>query len=147
MTKLWIGLCALGLAACATAATESADSTSWGKAGVSLSQYLVDAAHCAAVSAPVRAEREALVHAAQRSDQHEQMLEQANRNTEAQARADMLARQHAHDQCLLERGYTHFRLTSEQRAQLATLPQDSEARRDYLHHLASDPAVLAAQAI
>ena len=49
--------------------------------------------------------------------------------------------------CLVSRGYTEFNLTAEQRAHLATLPQGSEERRDYLYKLGTDPEVLGKQAV
>ena len=53
-----------------------------------------------------------------------------------QARLDAL------HSCLVERGYTEFELTAEQRAELSKLPQGSEARRDYLYKLGTNPDVL-----
>jgi hypothetical protein len=50
------------------------------------------------------------------------------------------------DRCLAGRGYREFRLTSEQRHRLSKLPLGSDARRSYLHSLASDPEILARQA-
>ena len=44
--------------------------------------------------------------------------------------------------CLVQRGYTEFDLTPEQRAELAKLPAGSEQRRDYLYKIGSDPHVL-----
>jgi hypothetical protein len=52
-----------------------------------------------------------------------------------QARQDMLR------SCLVERGYSEFELTPEQRAKLATFPPGAE-RQKYLHSLGSDPANL-----
>ena len=49
--------------------------------------------------------------------------------------------------CLVERGYTEFALTSEQRAHLATLPEGSDERREFLFKLGTDPAVLKSQAL
>lgn len=49
--------------------------------------------------------------------------------------------------CLASRGYTEFSLTAEQRAHLATLPQGSEERRDYLFKLGTDPDVLVKQSV
>jgi hypothetical protein len=49
--------------------------------------------------------------------------------------------------CLTERGYTEFTLTPEQRAKLATLPEGSAERREYLHKLGTDAAVLKSQAV
>jgi len=50
-------------------------------------------------------------------------------------------------ECLRQRGYVKFRLTDEQGKQLATLKKGSDERREYLHGLAADPAVLKAQAV
>jgi hypothetical protein len=44
--------------------------------------------------------------------------------------------------CLVKRGYKEFMLTAEQRAHLATLPQGSEQRREFLYKLGTDPAIL-----
>jgi len=49
--------------------------------------------------------------------------------------------------CLTERGYTEFTLTPEQRAKLATLPEGSTERREYLYKLGTDAAVLKSQAV
>jgi hypothetical protein len=46
--------------------------------------------------------------------------------------------------CLVQRGYTEFNLTAEQRAELDKLPQGSDARRQYLYKLGTDPNVLKA---
>jgi len=51
------------------------------------------------------------------------------------------------ERCLTERGYVRFQLTADQRKRLAALPHGSDARRAYLHALASDAKVLAAQPI
>lgn len=47
--------------------------------------------------------------------------------------------------CLLGHGYHRFHLTAEQRARLNKLKPGSEARHAFMHALASDPAILAAQ--
>lgn len=52
------------------------------------------------------------------------------------------ARSDALRSCLVNRGYVEFRLTPEQRKQLAALPEGSNERREYLHKLGSDPEVL-----
>ncbi|HEY0413528.1 MAG TPA: hypothetical protein VGD66_10330 [Allosphingosinicella sp.] len=54
--------------------------------------------------------------------------------------------QAAVDSCLLEKGYSRFRLTPDQRSALRRLGKGSDARAQYLHRLGSDPRVLAAQA-
>jgi hypothetical protein len=51
------------------------------------------------------------------------------------------------DQCLVDRGYSKFRLTDEQRHRLRKLKFGSEQRRGYLYSLASNPAVLQSQAV
>ncbi|MBV9929808.1 MAG: hypothetical protein JO013_02550 [Alphaproteobacteria bacterium] len=49
------------------------------------------------------------------------------------------------ESCLVRLGYAKFRLTGAQRKRLRGLPEGSDARRAYLHGLASDPVVLARQ--
>ena len=44
--------------------------------------------------------------------------------------------------CLVERGYTEFELTPEQRAELAQLRQGSQERLDYLYKLGTNPDFL-----
>jgi hypothetical protein len=51
------------------------------------------------------------------------------------------------EQCLQDRGYVRFRLTEEQRRALRKLDRGSDERREYLFQLASNPAVLEAQAL
>ena len=68
-----------------------------------------------------------------------------------QQRTNDLANQKARTEtlktCLVQRGYTEFTLTPEQRAHLATLPEGSDARREYLYKLATDAKVLKSQAV
>ncbi|HEX6396149.1 MAG TPA: hypothetical protein VFZ95_01880, partial [Steroidobacteraceae bacterium] len=49
--------------------------------------------------------------------------------------------------CLVNRGYTEFRLSPEQRRALHQLPEGSDERREYLFKLGTDPAVLTTQAV
>jgi hypothetical protein len=51
------------------------------------------------------------------------------------------------DDCLKGRGYVRFRLTDAQRKRLAHLHLGSPERHIYLHQLATDPAVLKVQAM
>jgi hypothetical protein len=44
--------------------------------------------------------------------------------------------------CLIERGYTRFKLTEPQQAALKRLRRGSPERHHYLHRIASDPGVL-----
>ena len=64
-----------------------------------------------------------------------------------QEMAHQRARHEALKSCLLSRGYTEFALTPDQRAQLDKLPAGSDARRDYLYKLGTDPEVLSKQAV
>src|SRR3954470_17760950 len=50
------------------------------------------------------------------------------------------------ERCLREHGYRKFKLTSEQRHRLSKMPLGSDARHSYLHSLASNPDVLTRQA-
>jgi hypothetical protein len=74
----------------------------------------------------------------------------ATRAAMQQQSAEMAANRARSDRlksCLVSRGYTEFSLNAEQRAKLATLPQGSDERRDYLYKLGTDPAVLEKQAV
>jgi hypothetical protein len=51
------------------------------------------------------------------------------------------------DQCLVQRGYSKFRLTEEQRRRLSHLKFGSDERRAYLYGLASNAAVLQSQKV
>ena len=51
------------------------------------------------------------------------------------------------ERCLADRGYHRFRLTREQRRRLDRLPERAPERQAYLHSLASDPQILAAQGL
>ncbi len=149
----------LVLAGCATAMSD-APATSWGKVGISMTDFLADAAFCAQASADVRAQREVLIQSRQTGGgsatpgsseaaqaSNDALLAAANDQRNAQVHADARARQAAHDQCLRDRGYTQFRLTAEQRTHLDAFPADSQERRNYLYQLGRDPSVLQTQAI
>jgi hypothetical protein len=70
------------------------------------------------------------------------VMEQRNKEMAVQrARHDLLR------SCLANRGYSEFALTAEQRAELDKLPQGSDARRDYLYKLGTDPEILAKQSV
>ena len=59
-----------------------------------------------------------------------------------QEMSEQRARNDALKSCLVNRGYTEFELTAEQRAQLAKLPMGSDERREYLYKLGTDADVL-----
>jgi len=65
----------------------------------------------------------------------------------AQEMAAQRARNDALKFCLVNRGYSEFELTAEQRTQLAKLPQGSDERREYLYKLGTDPDVLTRQSL
>jgi hypothetical protein len=68
-----------------------------------------------------------------------------------QQRAEEMAAQRARADalkfCLVNRGYTEFELTREQRAELAKLPQGSDERREYLYKLGTNEDVLTRQSV
>ena len=68
-----------------------------------------------------------------------------------QQKAKEMTDQHARDgvlkSCLSDRGYTEFSLNVAQRAALEKLPEGSDARREYLYKLGTDPGVLSQQSI
>jgi len=70
------------------------------------------------------------------------VMQQRNQEMAAQrARSDALK------SCLINRGYSEFALTAEQRAALDKLPQGSDARREYLYKLGTDVNVLTKQSV
>lgn len=148
---------------------------SWGKAGVSFAQYRADGLACAhkaadtnlAGSDPARA----LVIASRLIDNDPTVGAgpTADPISSAQAGADVVGMAGSSastvqaigpqrqilkagdilkarlESCLAERGYVKFKLTGEQRKHLRGLREGSDARRAYLHSLASDADVLARQ--
>ena len=73
-----------------------------------------------------------------------------NRAAMQQRSVEMAAQRARNDRlkfCLVNRGYTEFTLTPEQRAALSKLPEGSDARREYLFKLGTDPEVLARQSL
>jgi hypothetical protein len=151
------------------------DAKTWGKPGVSLDQYRADGLACARLAAatdltgtdPARA----LVIASRLIDNDPTVSAgpTAGPMGSAQAGADVVGiagstarivqtigpqRQILKagdimkarlETCLSRRGYVKFKLTGEQRKRLRRFKEGSDARRSYLHSLASDPAVLERQ--
>jgi hypothetical protein len=169
--NLAIGAIAL-LAACAT--SQAQPQLSWGKPGVTLTDYWNDAAQCALVGAtadrngptsdadltrygadrsnPTGAANTSMRPANQPSGIEATtdlngMLTAARQSQALRERQARQAREAAAEGCLRDRGYRQFQLTAEQAARLATLNEGSPERRTYLHSLASDPAVLAGQGV
>jgi hypothetical protein len=163
------------LAACAS--TPDAPATSWGKPGVTLTQFWTDSSECALAGAatqvgtasnlegvgnPADGARPAAGasalgtpnslrpvgnHGSEVDTNMYDVAARAQYNAAVAQRNADEAQKAAVEGCLVERGYRRFRLNAEQSAHLATLPTGSAERRAYLHQLASDPAVQAAQAL
>jgi hypothetical protein len=73
------------------------------------------------------------------------MVQRAATQESSQQMAARIAREQKLKGCLVERGYQEFRLTSEQRAHLATLKVGSNEYHEYLYSLGADPSVLKKQ--
>ncbi len=163
---------AVAIASAPSAGAASRDiETSWGKPGVSLYDYQVDANICAnaALSLDV-AEHPATKQLIRASGALESAYGQVGRlppNAVGEISGvgpDMNWLRDVYrvdqsfyeikgmmlqvlDGCLTGLGYTEFTLTGEQRARLGKLPRGSQQRRAYLHSLASDPNVLSRQGV
>jgi hypothetical protein len=167
---LLLALCAPALFACAA----QGPATTWGKENVSMSDYRLDGALCAAVAAGKQIDPNAANTAggingknstgqalpnqvggpnsapsggafptggggAYRDSASADVVSRAAQQQRTQELAAQRARTDALKSCLVRRGYTEIRLTAEQRAQLAKLPEGSDERREYLHKIGSDP--------
>jgi hypothetical protein len=128
---------------------------SWGKAGVSLEDYWVDASLCghqaAAVDLTGTEPAKALVIASRQIDNWSdfESVQQALRLAAPEVQWDRAAAimRTELERCLTERGYMKFRLTKGQARHLKKLKVGSLERRKYLYSLASDPAILQSQAL
>ena len=153
----------------------SAPKESWGKAGVSLAQYRQDALDCGKqgyytdisktddAKAFVKASRQldavttgviASTMTEGGEDLTNPIMDQVNQQQHIVDSVHADERFHHIKQtledvvgkCLAGLGYSKFRLTDDQRRKMSHLGAGSDARHDYLYSLASDPAVLQAQA-
>ena len=128
---------------------------SWGKNGVSLEDYWTDSAECAHNAAETDLEgtdpARALVIASRMIDNQNGYGDVATAlriaATEIQWKRAATIMERELESCLMERGYVKFQLTDEQYRKLRQLEVGSLERRRYLHSLASDPDVLAEQAL
>ena len=144
---------------------------SWGKPGVSLDDYVADAGQCGRAGYYLDVSHTDAAHVFQeataRLDTNESDLatpivtpddvyrkaDIANRSqhivdaTRPEARFNEVrsVMQDAVDRCLVKLGYERFQLTASQAHHLRSLRTGSAERRAYLHSLASDAAILAAQ--
>jgi hypothetical protein len=157
MRKLIVAVSLAALAAAPASAryVGPGSSQSWGKANVSLADYRADAVACgrqaAAVDVAGTAPAEALVVASRMLDNAPDAWTAVDAMRIASPERNMLKvgdiLQAELDRCLAARGYHKFKLTAQQRHKLAKLPVGSDARHAYLHSLASDPTLLARQAV
>ncbi|HVU29930.1 MAG TPA: hypothetical protein VHE36_05965 [Sphingomicrobium sp.] len=154
----------------APAAPAPAPSESWGKVGVTFGQYRQDSIDCGtkgyttdvadsdAAKTLVRASRRLenlSANGVSGTDPMDQAIQFANENQRIvdQARPEKQFRevkgilQSVVDRCLIERGYSKFRLTDDQRRRLTRLKFGSEKRREYLYSLAVNPSVLKSQSV
>ena len=149
--------------------------TSWGKPGVSIDQYRTDAITCGRAGYYMDVSNTEAAHVFKRatseletnetdlslvamdpSPNREAMLAnivnrsarivEGTRPNERMKGVGTLMQAKV-DDCLRSRGYIRFRLTPEQRRHLAHLHLGSVERHVYLYQLATDPAVLKAQAM
>lgn len=170
--RITIVLLALALSACATQVAQ----TSWGKAGVSMADYRVDSAQCIIEGSGGGPTQNAEASKSGNSNQTSNTSEsrggtngpgglssggaivysgsaspedanQAAMQQRAQEMSAKRAQKLGVERCLASRGYRQFKLTPEQAAHLAKLPEGSAERRAYLHSIGSDPAVIAAQGL
>jgi len=171
-TALSLPIFILLAAGVATAASARRPALSWGKPGVPYEEYRADATICLREAAGTdltgTEPANALVLASRRIETvltsdftpmqgggFDPLITAANAVQQARlaARPDLRIRQ-AHDilqarldHCLEEHGYRRFQLTDTQRRQLDRFDRRQVERQVYLHSLASDPQVLASQAV
>ena len=130
---------------------------SWGKEGVSLEQYRTDSVECAQMAADTNLEGTNPAKAMQfwtrlgngnmPPNNYADIWMSARINPEVQWNRAATILRNELESCLMMRGYVKFELTDEQDMMLEALAPGSDERREYLYGLASDPDVLAAQAV
>lgn len=157
-------LVAVALPSASSQAASREVKESWGKPGVSFQQYRTDAITCGAKGYfHDISDTEAAKAFVDGSRQIDSLLGnfvdarsgmdnaiQAGRvvqsvRPEKRMEEVRVVLQSTVDQCLIELGYSKFRLTEGQMQQLEKLKNGSPERHAYLHRLASDPRILAAQ--
>ena len=171
-TALSLPILALLAAGLGTAAAARRPALSWGKPGVSYEQYRADATICLREAAGTdltgTEPANALVLASRRIETaltndftpmvgggFDPLITFANavQQQRIAARPDLRIRQARDilqarlDHCLEEHGYRRFQLTDAQRRRLNHFDMRQPERQVYLHSLASDPQVLASQAV
>jgi hypothetical protein len=144
-------LLATAALALAVTASPAAARDSWGKPYVGFAEYRTDADQCSNAAFDAKLWVQPLYHLIRagygmsmdvysyaRAGQVVQHAVTVNI-------ADQL--QNAVDRCLIDRGYTRFHLTEAQDRQLSRFHRRTMERSHFLHSLAADPRVMAAQAI
>lgn len=137
--------------ALAFTASPAAARDSWGRPNVSFAEYRADADQCSNAAFDAKLWVQPIYHLIRAgygmsmdvlSYAHAQHLvfHAITRNI-----ADQL--QDAVDRCLIDRGYTRFHLTDAQNRELSRFHRGTMERSQFLHSLAADPRVMAAQAI
>lgn len=173
MRIAFAGAALVAISVSATAASPTRDiEKSWGKPGVSMAEYRLDASICASeamamdISQTEPARR--LVKASRKLDTIYESASMYNPGAAGimfgnpyhevpsvlrayrvgegfeQIRSWQIA---VLEGCLRGLGYRPFALTEDQRRQLRKLPLRTDRRHAYLHSLASDPTVLSRQAL
>jgi len=151
------------LLAVSTPASASAPHTSWGRAGVSITQYRADAIQCGRLGANADIAGEPATKAFAAAERFaERNLTMQLSDTELATEQALMVRRlrpekrlsevqvvmlNTTEQCLTRLGYRQFTLTRAQSRKLHHLRVGTPERHAYLHALASDPAVLEAQSI
>jgi hypothetical protein len=144
-------LFAAAAAALALTASPAIARDSWGKANVGFAEYRADTDQCSTAAFDAKLWLEPVYHVIRAA----QPL-QTDLYTLAWSRQIMVhgvtvtiaeQLQGSVDRCLIDRGYRRFRLTEAQERELGRLPHGTMERAHYLHGLAADPAVMAAQAL
>jgi hypothetical protein len=172
MRAMLASLIAVALMAPVTTAAAKHEAVSWGKAGVSFDQYRNDAVQCGRkgyyrdVSHTDAAQ--VFKTATRRLENNDAQMQSAaiagddygTMNAVAQSanivestRPDQRMKEvrtllnETVANCLAARGYSRFRLTEAQQRRLGHLRRGTPQRHEFLYSLASDPAILTAQAI
>ena len=137
---------AAGLAASPAAARDS-----WGKPNVGFAEYRIDADECSNSAfdtnlwmGPIY---DVIRHAMPLQGDIYQLAwsQQVLVHGVTVTVADQL--QDSVDRCLIDRGYQRFRLTAAQDRQLSRYRRGTMERAHFLHNLAADPSVMAAQGV
>lgn len=144
-------LLATAALAFAAIASPAAARNSWGKPNVGFAEYRIDADECSNAAFDAKLWMEPIEHvirasyAASTDIFSEASLKMIMTHGVTVTIADQL--QATVDRCLIDRGYTRFRLTDSQDRQLSHFHRGTMDRAHFLHSLGSDPNVMAAQAI